>query len=136
MAYTSTILYLGDLRTQATHCSSGSVIETDAPIDNNGKGSLFSPTDLTATSLANCMITVMGIAANASKIDFKNVKASVKKVMASEPRRISEIHVTIEIHHSWSEKEKSRMQHIALNCPVAKSLHPTIQQIVEFKYLD
>ena len=98
MAYTSTILYLGDLRTQATHCSSGSVIETDAPIDNNGKGSLFSPTDLTATSLANCMITVMGIAANASKIDFKNVKASVKKVMASEPRRISEIHVTMEVH--------------------------------------
>ena len=136
MAYTSTILYLGDLRTQASHCSSGSVIETDAPIDNNGKGALFSPTDLTATSLANCMITVMGIAANAGKIDVKNVKASGKKVMAAEPRRISEINVTMESHHSWNEKEKSRMQHIPLNCPVAKRVHPSIQQIVEFKYLD
>lgn len=136
MADTSTILYLGDLRTQATHIKSGSVINTDAPIDNNGKGSLFSPTDLTATSLATCMITVMGIAANASNIAFSNLKASVKKVMASEPRRISEIHVTLEIGHSWNEKEKKRMQQIALTCPVAKSLHPSIQQIVKFNYVD
>lgn len=136
MAYTSTIRYLGDLRTEAKHIQSDSFISTDAPVDNNGMGSLFSPTDLAATSLASCMLTVMGIAAKTSGLDFQNITASVKKVMESGPRRISEIHVVVEVKHNWSEKEKSRMQHVALNCPVAKSLHPSIQQVVDFRFVD
>jgi putative redox protein len=134
MSYTSSIKYKGGLRTEATHLGSDSIICTDAPIDNNGKGALFSPTDLTATSLASCMLTVMGIAAASDGTQFDNVTASVKKIMASNPRRISEIHVTIECNHEWTEKEKNRMQRIAVNCPVAKSLHSNIKQVVDFSY--
>lgn len=134
MTYTSSIKYLGGLRTEATHLQSSSIVQTDAPVDNNGNGALFSPTDLAATSLASCMLTVMGIAANASNIAYQNVEAKVKKVMASSPRRIDKIYVTIEVHHHWTKDEKRRLQQVALTCPVGRSLHPSIEQIVEFKY--
>lgn len=134
MTCTSTSTYLGELRTKSTHVQSNSIIYTDAPTDNNGKGALFSPTDLTATSLANCMLTVMGIAASKEEIAYSEVRAYVKKIMISAPRRISEIHILIEINHNWSEEEKRHMQTVATNCPVAKSLHPSIKQVVKFNY--
>ncbi|MFT5725308.1 MAG: putative redox protein [Bacteroidia bacterium] len=135
MRYTSAVNYQGGLRTEAIHLKSNEIVRTDAPIDNNGKGALFSPTDLMATSLASCMLTVMGISAEACGIAFQHVSAKVEKIMASGPRRISELIVLIEITHDWSDKEKTHMQKIALNCPVAKSLHSSIVQNVEFRYL-
>ena len=134
MSTTSTISYLGSLRTSAVHVKSNSEISTDAPTDNNGNGELFSPTDLTATSLGSCMLTVMGIAANAHDIPFKYVDCRIRKVMASSPRRISEIYVDLIIRHKWSDTQKERLESVALNCPVAKSLHPSINQIVKFEY--
>jgi putative redox protein len=134
MTYTSLVTYLGELRTEAIHQKSNSVILTDAPIDNNGKGQLFSPTDLTATSLANCMLTVMSINAKSEGISFERIKAKVTKTMTSNPRKISEINIIIEISHDWDDKTKKRMEHTALNCPVALSLNSSIQQNVQFIY--
>lgn len=134
MSITSEVKYLGALRTGATHLKSGTLIETDAPTDNNGKGALFSPTDLAATSLASCMLTVMGIKANQNEIKFNRLKCSVTKVMASNPRRISEITVRVEVQENWSEKERKIMEHTARKCPVSLSLHPDIKQDIQFFY--
>ena len=134
MSITSTIKYEGGLRTTATHLRSSSQISTDAPIDNNGNGALFSPTDLTATSLGSCMLTVMGIAANVNNIPFEHIECDVTKIMASSPRRITEIKVSITVHHDWSESQKKRLERIGLTCPVAKSLHPSINQNITFDY--
>lgn len=131
---TSTVNYLGDLRTDCTHVASDSVIQTDAPKDNNGKGELFSPTDLVATALASCMITVMGIKAAQSNISFIQVKAQVTKIMAADPRRISGVQINIEVGDSWSEKDKKIMENTAKTCPVAKSLHPDLRQEINFYY--
>jgi putative redox protein len=131
---TSTVNYLGDLRTDCTHVASDSVIQTDAPKDNNGKGELFSPTDLVATALASCMITVMGIKAAQSNISFIQVKAQVTKIMAADPRRISGVQINIEVGDSWSEKDKKIMENTAKTCPVAKSLHPDLRQEISFYY--
>src|SRR5205809_5661919 len=90
---TSTVVYNGDLRTTLTHLKSGSDFETDAPVDNNGKGERFSPTDLLATSLATCMITVMGIKARAMDFDLDGVEIEVEKIMKSDPRRVSGINL-------------------------------------------
>lgn len=131
---TSLVKYLGELRTEATHLQSGVVIHTDAPKDNHGKGEAFSPTDLTATSLASCMISIMGIVA--MKEGFTNVDGAtgeVTKVMYADPRRIGEIHVKITFpKKSYTDKEKRMYEHAAHTCPVAKSLHPDIKQVVEF----
>lgn len=132
---TSRVEYLGGLRTRNTHLKSGAQIETDAPTDNHGQGALFSPTDLAATSLANCMITVMGIKAEQNGISFNAVSADVKKVMSSGPRRIKEIHVELKIEENWTVEEKKLMEETALNCPVALSLHPDIEQLVKFRYM-
>ncbi len=134
MSLTSHVIYRGELRTNATHLASQNSIISDAPTDNMGKGQNFSPTDLTATSLASCMITVMGIAAAKHSIKFTNVSADVLKVMASTPRRISEIHVSLHIHEAWNSKEKKLMEQTALTCPVAQSLHPNILQEIKFEY--
>ena len=131
---TSTVTYQNNLRTECTHLASTSTIQTDAPIDNNGKGELFSPTDLVATALASCMITVMGIKAEQTNIQFTQVKALVKKVMANDPRRISMIQVQLEVRDSWSEKERKIMENTAKTCPVAQSLHPDIKQEITFVY--
>lgn len=131
---TSKVKYLGELRSEATHVQSATVITTDAPKDNHGKGEAFSPTDLTATSLACCMISIMGIVAlkeNVQKVD--GATANVQKVMYPDPRRIGEIHVELIFpKKNYSEKEKKMYEHAALTCPVAKSLHPDIKQIVTF----
>ena len=132
---TAKTIYLGELRTEATHLKSGEKIITDAPPDNEGKGAYFSPTDLLATSLASCMLTIMGIAARTHQINIDNTQVLITKVMASDPRRISEIHFVFEmpkIH--YSEKQRGILKNAALNCPVAKSLHPDIIQDVQFNY--
>jgi putative redox protein len=133
---TSKVLYTGQLRTEATHIASGSKIITDAPVDNHGKGQAFSPTDLMATSLANCMLTVMGIAANTHTINMDGAEAEITKVMAANPRRVSEIHVTITMPaKNYTDKEKSILEHAGRTCPVAQSLHPNILQNINFIYL-
>ena len=131
---TSTVTYQNNLRTECTHLASTSTIYTDAPIDNNGKGELFSPTDLVATALASCMITVMGIKAEQTNIQFTQLNALVKKVMANDPRRISMIQVQLEVRDGWSEKERKIMENTAKTCPVAQSLHPDIKQEITFVY--
>ncbi len=134
MSITSQVVYQQNLRTQLTHLRSGSNVVTDAPIDNNGKGEKFSPTDLMATSLASCMITVMGIGADKRNISFNHVSANVTKIMASNPRRIAEIHVQLQIDEQWDSKEKEIMERIAHTCPVALSLHPDVKQVITFDY--
>lgn len=131
---TSLVKYVGELRTEATHLQSGTVINTDAPKDNHGKGEAFSPTDLVATALASCMISIMGIVA--MKEGFTTIdgaSAEVVKVMYPDPRRIGEVHVKITFpKKNFTDKEKKMYEHAAYTCPVAKSLHPDIKQIVEF----
>jgi uncharacterized OsmC-like protein len=131
---TSEVSYQGKLRTVCTHLKSRSSIETDAPADNNGNGERFSPTDLVATALASCMITVMGIRAQLSGIPFETVRASVQKSMGVSPRRITEIKVEIVVHDSWSDKQRETMEQVARGCPVAQSLSPELVQNVSFKY--
>ena len=129
--YTSKIEYLGELRTEATHLQSGKQIITDAPTDNHGKGEAFSPTDLVATALASCMISIMGIKLK----DIKGATSEVTKVMYSEPRRIGEIHVKISVpDNNFSEKEKQILINAAHACPVAKSLHPDIKQVITITF--
>lgn len=134
---TSTVKYLGELRTEAKHLQSGSVIISDAPTDNKGKGEAFSPTDLTATSLASCMITVMGIKAEEAQIPFSDVVAEVTKIMGGPPRRIVEIQIRIRMSGKHvDEKQKTILQRTAHTCPVALSLHPEIKIKLEFDYFD
>ncbi|RYU92943.1 OsmC family protein [Emticicia agri] len=134
---TSKIIYLGELRTQATHIQSGTEIITDAPTDNHGKGEAFSPTDLTATSLGSCAMTVMGIAARREEIDFTGSEVAVTKVMSAElPRRIVKIEVNfmMQTPEELSEEVKQKYIRIAHTCPVAQSLHPDIEQVFNFNW--
>lgn len=132
---TSEVIYKGDLRTTATHLKSGKQIITDAPVDNNGKGEAFSPTDLLATSLGSCMLTVMGIVAKRHNINMDGTKVEILKVMADNPRRVSEVHVDMRFpQNNYSDKEKQLLENTALACPVAKSLHPDIKQKTRFHY--
>jgi putative redox protein len=133
---TSSIIYKGHLRTSATHLQSQSVIETDAPTDNHGKGERFSPTDLVATALGSCMLTIMGIKARDMNIDLTGVKIDIQKHMKADPRRIGGVDVifTFPTTLTLSEKEKIILQNAALTCPVAKSLHPDISQNVSFNW--
>jgi len=131
---TSNVTYIGELRTEATHLQSNTTIHTDAPKDNHGKGEAFSPTDLVATALASCMISIMGIASMKDGITpIEGTTAEVLKVMYADPRRIGEVHIKITFpKNNYSDKEKKIYEHSALTCPVAKSLHPDIKQIIEF----
>lgn len=131
---TSKVTYLGDLRTSSEHLHSGSVIISDAPLDNNGKGEAFSPTDTVANGLASCMFTVMGIKARDLGVDFSGSTAEVTKVMAAEPRRISEIHVTFEMNLQTDDKTKTILERTALTCPVHYSLHPDIRRVINFNW--
>ena len=132
---TSTVVYEGDLRTVNTHLQSSSQIETDAPTDNFGKGERFSPTDLLATSLANCMLTTMGIRARNMPIDLKGIKIEVQKIMKQDPRRVGGIHLIYHIPpqlEKLEDKDKQFLKDIAENCPVAKSLHPDIEVKIDW----
>src|SRR5690348_15922193 len=133
---TSTIIYEGDLRTVATHLQSGTIIETDAPTDNQGKGERFSPTDLTATSLAACMVTTMGVKTKDMGLNLEGVKISVQKIMKADPRRIGGIDVSFEwpSHFQADEKQRLILERIAHTCPVMYSLHPDIEVKVAFNW--
>lgn len=133
---TSKVIYNGSLRTTSIHLQSGKEIITDAPVDNNGKGEAFSPTDLLATSFANCMLTIMGIAASTHSIDIDETLAEVTKIMATDPRRVSEIHVDVSFPNgsSYTDKQKKILEHAALTCPVNYSLHPDIKRVVNFNW--
>jgi len=125
---TATILYEGNLRCNARHLQSNSVIESDAPTDNRGKGERFSPTDLVCTALGTCLVTTMAIKATDMGIELKDTTVEVKKYMSSDPRRVSKIDVIVNFPKNLTieEKDKILLQRIGDNCPVIKSLHPDI----------
>ncbi len=133
---TSKIEYEGSLRTIATHLQSGTTIETDAPVDNQGKGERFSPTDLVATALGSCMLTIMGIKARDMDIDLKGVTIEVQKNMKTDPRRIGSVDLVFHFPQNiqLDEKQKTILRNAALTCPVAKSLHPDLEQNVAFSW--
>jgi len=131
---TSKVTYLGDLRTSSIHLQSGAEIISDAPLDNNGKGEAFSPTDTVANGLATCMLTVMGIKARDLDVDFSGSTADVTKIMAADPRRISEIHVTFAMNLAADEKTKTILERTAMTCPVHFSLHPDIKRVIVFNW--
>ena len=131
----SNIVYKDNLRTEAVHLSSGEAIITDAPVDNNGKGEAFSPTDLIATALGSCMITIMGIAAQKHDIDISGTSASVEKIMGSNPRKIDEVVIDISMSNHLNENDRKRLERAALACPVHKSLHPDLIKTINFSYI-
>ena len=133
---TSKVVYLGNLRTVATHLRSGSTIETDAPVDNHGKGERFSPTDLVATALASCILTTLAIAESTHDINIDGATCQVEKIMTSSPRKIGEIVVTMDFPNSgpYSDKEKVKIKHIAETCPVHQSLHPDCKRTLIFNW--
>ena len=130
----SKVVYKGDLRTEAIHLQSGNTIITDAPVDNEGKGKAFSPTDLVATALASCMLTIMGIIAKRDGIMIEGTTADVEKIMVSNPRRIGEIRLKINFPHLISGKDQVKLERAAHTCPVSGSIHNDLNEIVEFIY--
>ncbi len=130
----SRIEYIGNLRTQATHLQSKNQIITDAPVDNHGKGEAFSPTDLVASALGSCMMTIMGIKANEMNIDLTGMTADVEKMMSASPRRIAEINITITLPIALDERSQKILEAAAHTCPVAQSLHSETKQSVCFVY--
>lgn len=131
----STIEYQGDLHCSATHEPSGGTLETDAPVDNNGRGESFSPTDLLATALGSCMLTIMGIVARGLDVDLTGATATVDKGMVADPeRRVGQISVRIQVPASVSSEHQAKLEQAAHSCPVAKSIHPDIQLPVVFEW--
>ncbi|WP_199118784.1 OsmC family protein [Pedobacter sp. ASV28] len=132
---TSKITYTGDLRTKSVHIKSGKEIVTDAPTDNQGRGEAFSPTDLLANSLGNCMLTIVGIAAKSHGFNIDGATAEITKIMAENPRRVSEIVVHLQFpSNDYSDKDRAIIERAARTCPVAYSLHPEIKQNITFSY--
>ncbi len=132
---TSKVEYLGELRTQATHLHSGTVIITDAPLDNQGRAEAFSPTDLCATSLASCMMTIMGISARNRELDITGARAEVTKIMAANPRRIARVEIKMFMpDRDFSERDRQLLETAARTCPVALSLGEGVEQVVEFEW--
>jgi putative redox protein len=127
--------YQGDLHCKAVHGPSGTELATDAPKDNQGRGESFSPTDLVATALGSCMLTVMGIMARTLKIDITGTTATVEKEMATTPvRMIRSLTVKIHVPHQVSEEDRKKLERAAHTCPVHKSLHPDVQKPIEFTW--
>lgn len=134
---TAEVIYQGELRTAMTHLQSGTIVETDAPKDNHGKGERFSPTDLVASALGACMLSIMGIAGRTHQIDLVGLKLSVEKIMVADPlRRIGEIKVTFHKpeHLVFSDKEIKILENAALTCPVFISLSENITKTVVFDW--
>ncbi|MXN90333.1 OsmC family peroxiredoxin [Flavobacterium sp. Sd200] len=131
---TSKVTYLGDLRTSSIHLQSGSEIISDAPVDNNGKGEAFSPTDTVANALASCMLTVMGIKARDMGVALEGTVAEVTKIMQAEPRKISGIKVRFIMKSDADAKARTILERTALTCPVHLSLHPDIEKDVTFEW--
>jgi len=127
--------YVGELRTSSKHIKSGKEIITDAPTDNNGKGQAFAPTDLVSSALCSCMTTVMGICAEKGGFKMPNSTAKITKIMSVEPRKIKEIRIELNFEeNNLSEAQKNKLKKVGENCPVAKSLHPDINQIINFNF--
>lgn len=131
---TSQVTYLGDLRCESKHIKSGDVFHTDAPIDNNGKGAAFSPTDTVATGLASCMMTVMGIKAAELKVDISKSTAAVTKTMEADPRRISRIDINLDMKGNCDKRTQLILERVAHTCPVMNSLHPSIEKNIKFQW--
>jgi uncharacterized OsmC-like protein len=131
---TSKVTYLGDLRTTSTHLQSGTEILSDAPLDNNGKGEAFSPTDLVANALGSCMFTIMGIKARDMNVSIENSTASVTKIMQAEPRKISAIEIVFDMNYAPDDKTKTILERAAMTCPVFLSLHPDIDKRITFNW--
>ena len=130
----SKIEYKGELRTEAVHLRSGKRIITDAPIDNQGKGEAFSPTDLVATALGSCMMTIMGIVAEREGIILNGTTAEVEKVMHTSPRRIGEVKIKIKFIQKLNRDQKDKLERAAKSCPVSGSLSENLKETVEFIY--
>ena len=127
--------YVGKLRTSSTHLNSGKNIITDAPIDNNGKGEAFAPTDLVSSALCSCMTTVMGICAEKGNFEMPNSTAKITKIMSADPRKISEIKIELNFdNNNLNDTQKNKLMSVAENCPVAKSLNPDIKQTLKFNF--
>ena len=133
---TSTVVYEGNLRTVCTHLKSGTEIETDAPTDNQGKGERFSPSDLLATSLGACMMSIMGIKARDMQVDLAGSKFEVEKIMKQEPRRVGGINLTFHFPDTLTvnDKQKTILENAAHTCPVIHSIHPDIKVNVQFNW--
>lgn len=129
--------YLGDLRVECTHVASGTTLITDAPVDNQGKGEAFSPTDLCVTSLAACAMTIIGIYGKTHQVDVTGTEIEVTKTMSANPRRIAKIEVIFHMPaRAYSEKEKTMIERAAHTCPVHMSLHPDTEQVFTFRWAD
>ena len=127
--------YLGELRTEATHVKSGNSIITDAPVDNQGKGEFFSPTDMVAAALASCALTIMGIKARDNGFSIDGATARTTKIMASDPRRISEIRIEFDFSHlTLDNEQKALLDYHSKNCPVCLSLHPDLKRNITISY--
>ncbi|PQJ12419.1 osmotically inducible protein OsmC [Flavipsychrobacter stenotrophus] len=133
---TSKVTYTGDLRTTCTHLRSGSTIETDAPVDNHGKGERFSPTDLLATALASCMVTTMGIACLTHNINIDGMECDVEKIMVANPRKVGEVKIDMRFPQSkpFTDKEKKILETAAINCPIMESLHPDCKKTLNITW--
>ncbi len=131
---TSSVIYEGELRTVARHLASGTQIETDAPVDNQGKGERFSPSDLVATALGSCMLTIMGIKARDLAVDLKGTRIDIQKIMKADPRRVGGIRLTFHFPDSLvlTDKERIILERAGNTCPVRYSIHPDIE--VEIAY--
>jgi len=127
--------YQGDLHCKAVHGPSGTELSTDAPKDNQGRGESFSPTDLVATALGSCMLTIMGIMARTLNIDIAGTTATVEKEMSTAPpRMIQGLTVKIHVPHDLSPENKEKLERAAHTCPVHKSLHPDVRTPIEFTW--
>jgi len=132
---TSKVTYKNNLRTAAVHLQSGNEIITDAPVDNRGKGEAFSPTDLLATALGSCILTIMGIKAADKDLDMTGATADVNKIMASNPRRIAKLEITIKMpDNGYTNKDKTLLEAAAHGCPVGKSLHPDLEEVISIQW--
>jgi putative redox protein len=136
MSITIKTIYKGDLRTEATHIQSNTSLITDAPLDNNGKGEAFSPTDLVCAALGSCMLTIMGIVANREQVAMEGTTIEITKIMASSPRKIAEIILNFKVPTgaNITEVQKQKLIHAAHTCPVALSLAADIVQTVTFEW--
>lgn len=134
---TATIEYLGNLRCECTHLQSGSIIETDAPTDNQGKGERFSPTDTVCVALATCIITTIGIKAQSMNLDLAGSKLEVTKHMVSDPRRIGRIDIKLFLKSATeiSDRDKEVLQRVGNQCPVARSLHPDVEKNIVYAWV-
>jgi putative redox protein len=127
--------YLGDLRTENIHLQSGTKIITDAPVDNRGKGQSFSPTDLLATALGNCIMTIMGIKALDNNIDIVGTELDITKIMAEHPRRVDEVVMRFKFPaKGYSDAQKQLLESVAGISPVPLSVHPDLKQTVIFEW--